>query len=162
MSWHSTTIPLQNECGVQIVQLCIVSAWYWIWNVSVEYPEDEEALIVQLTVWASSISKVLDAPSRNLEQSTSKIFILSWKILGMLKFWCRNSSLDDWARQHSLKDFNATFRPSWASSGIQYCIGMLNRPKKNFYIKIFISQVHNQDAIAYNISTGFWCIASLV
>ena len=41
-------------------------------------------------------------------------------ILGMLKFWCRNSSLDDRARQQSLKNFNATFRPSRASSGIQY------------------------------------------
>ena len=44
---------------------------------------------------------------------------LSWKILGMLKFWCRNSALDDWAHQQSLKNFNATFRPSRASSSIQ-------------------------------------------
>ena len=45
---------------------------------------------------------------------------VSWKILGMLKFWCRNSSLDNQACQQSLKNFNATFRPSRASSGIQY------------------------------------------
>ena len=35
---------------------------------------------------------------------------MSGKILGMLKFWSRNSSLDDRAC------------PSWASSGIQYCM----------------------------------------
>ena len=49
-------------------------------------------------------------------------YFISWKILGMLKFWCRPSSLDNWARQQSLKNFNATFHPSRASSGIQYVL----------------------------------------
>ena len=46
---------------------------------------------------------------------SNRMHTLSCKILGMLKFWCRNSSLDDWASQQSLKNFNATFRPSQAS-----------------------------------------------
>ena len=49
-------------------------------------------------------------------------YTISWKILGMLKFWCRNSSLDNRARQQSLKNFNATFHPSQASTGIQYVL----------------------------------------
>ena len=57
--------------------------------------------------------------------------LMSWKILGMLKFWCRFSSLDDRARQQSLKNFNATFRLSRASS--LYAWVTLNSDKKNHY-----------------------------
>ena len=77
----------------------------------------------------------------------------SWKILGMLKFWCRNSALDGQACQQSLKNFNATFRPSRASSGIQYrekicCIKVFEWPLTCLTVQIRISTLdHDQPVL---------------
>ena len=50
----------------------------------------------------------------------------------------RNSALDNRARQQSLKNFNATFCPSWPSSGIQYtvyCMPDEARDRQNVALK---------------------------